>query len=181
MKIRIIAGQWRSRKLSVLDKPDLRPTPNRLRETLFNWLTPYLPGSKCLDLFAGSGALGIEAASRGVERVLLVDNDLNTVKNLHQNIIALNSKNIEIKQINAIELLQKKPIETFDIIFLDPPFTQNLLTPCCNLLEPWLNKSAHIYLENNENIENLPNNWQVIRQQKVGQVLGTLLVKLDNK
>ncbi|MBE9561268.1 MAG: 16S rRNA (guanine(966)-N(2))-methyltransferase RsmD [Proteobacteria bacterium] len=177
MKIRIIAGQWRGRKLSVLDKPGLRPTPNRLRETLFNWLTPYLPGSKCLDLFAGSGALGIEAASRGAGRVLLVEKEPDIVKNLYQHIKILNSKNIEIKQIDAIKLLQKEITETFDIIFLDPPFEQNLLIPCYNLLEPWLNKSAYIYLETNENIVNLLNNWQVVRQQKVGQVLGTLMAR----
>ncbi|MDM8564142.1 16S rRNA (guanine(966)-N(2))-methyltransferase RsmD [Candidatus Halobeggiatoa sp. HSG11] len=177
MKIRIIAGQWRGRKISVLDKPGLRPTPNRLRETLFNWLTPYLPGSKCLDLFAGSGALGIEAASRGAEQVLLVEKEFDIIKNLHQHIITLNSKNIKIKQMDAITFLQKETTETFDIVFLDPPFEQNLLIPCSNLLEPWLNKSAYIYLETNANIIASFNNWQIIRQKKVGQVLGTLMMK----
>ncbi len=176
MKIRIIAGQWRGRKLSVLDKPGLRPTPNRVRETLFNWLTPHLPGSKCLDLFAGSGALGIEAASRGAKRVLLVEKEFDIVQNLRQQITALNSKNIEIKHIDAIKLLQKCTPETFDIVFLDPPFEQNLLISSCNLLAPWLSQSAHIYLETDKNIDTLPSNWQIIRKQKVGQVLGILLV-----
>jgi len=176
MKIRIIAGQWRGRKLPVLNKPGLRPTPNRVRETLFNWLVPYLPGSKCLDLFAGSGALGIEAASRGAERVLLVEKEFDIVQNLRQQIIALNAENIEIKHVDATNFLQKGTMETFDIVFLDPPFEQDLLSSSCNLLEPWLNQSAHIYLETDKNIENLPNNWRIIRKQKVGQVLGILMV-----
>ncbi|MDM8568193.1 16S rRNA (guanine(966)-N(2))-methyltransferase RsmD [Thiotrichales bacterium HSG1] len=179
MKIRIIAGQWRGRKLIVLDKPNLRPTPNRLRETLFNWLTPHLPGSKCLDVFAGSGALGIEAASRGAKWVLLVEKEIDIAKNLHQHLITLNSKNINVKQIDAVKFLQKESPEMFDIIFLDPPFEQNLLIPCCNLLELCLNKPAHIYLETNKNIINLPSNWQIIRQQKAGHVLGTLVFRSD--
>ncbi|MFK5971609.1 MAG: 16S rRNA (guanine(966)-N(2))-methyltransferase RsmD [Candidatus Marithrix sp.] len=181
MKIRIIAGQWRGRKLSVLEKPGLRPTPNRVRETLFNWLTPYLPASKCLDLFAGSGALGIEAASRGAEKVLLVETESDIVQNLQQQILILKSDNIEIKNIDAIQLLQKKAITKFDIVFLDPPFEQNLLDTCYNLLQPWLSQSAHIYVETAKNIDNIPENWQIIRQQKAGQVLGTLMVNKCNE
>lgn len=177
MKIRIIAGQWKGRKLSVLEKPGLRPTPNRVRETLFNWLTPYLPGSKCLDLFSGSGALGIEAASRDAKKVLLIEKESDIVQNLQQQIITLKSKNIEIRHIDAIKFLQKKPIDKFDIVFLDPPFGQNILGTCYNLLQPWLNQSAHIYIETDNNIEtDIPDNWQIIRQQKAGKVLGILIV-----
>lgn len=173
-KIRIIAGQWRGRKLSVPNKPGLRPTPDRVRETLFNWLTLCLPGSRCLDLFAGSGALGIEAASRGAKQVLLVEKERDIVQNLKQQVATFAADNLAILCTDARRFLEGAP-STFDIVFLDPPFGQDLLEPCCTLLEQrgWLSPHAHIYLEMERHLGKpcLPTSWQIIRHQAAGQVV----------
>ncbi len=175
-KIRIIGGQWRGRKLQVPDKQGLRPTPNRVRETLFNWLASHLPGSYCLDLFAGSGALGIEAASRGAKQVVLVEQERDIVQSLkHQTKTFADANNLEIICADALKFLQQTPATRFDIVFLDPPFERDLLEPCCNLLEQngWLKPHAYIYIETDRQIKtvNFPNiAWQIIRQQTAGQV-----------
>jgi len=172
-KIRIIAGQWRGRKIEVPDKQGLRPTPNRVRETLFNWLAMYLPGSHCLDLFTGSGALGIEAASRGAKEVLLVEKNHDIVQNLRQQKFIFSNNNLDILHADALQFLKGTP-KAFDIVFLDPPFGQELLLPACRLLEEggWLSPQALIYLETESDFGNLnlPRSWQIIRQKKVGQV-----------
>ena len=172
-KIRIIAGQWRGRKIEVPDKQGLRPTPNRVRETLFNWLAMYLPGSHCLDLFTGSGALGIEAASRGAKEVLLVEKNHDIVQNLKPQKFIFSNQNLNILHADALQFLKGTP-KAFDIVFLDPPFGQELLLPACCLLEDggWLSPQALIYLETESDFGNLnlPSSWQIIRQKKVGQV-----------
>ncbi len=172
-KIRIIAGEWRGRKIEVPDKQGLRPTPNRVRETLFNWLAMYLPGSHCLDLFTGSGALGIEAASRGAKEVLLIEKNQEIVKNLKQQKFIFSNHNLNILHADALEFLKSTP-KAFDIVFLDPPFGQDLLLPACRLLEKgdWLTPQALIYLETERDFDNLnlPHSWQIIRQKKLGQV-----------
>lgn len=172
-KIRIIAGQWRGRKLQVPDKPGLRPTPNRVRETLFNWLAMHLPGSRCLDLFAGSGALGIEAASRGAKQVLLVEKERDIQQTLRQQLTTLAADNLEIISADALKFL-KGTAESFDIVFLDPPFGRDLLRPCCTLLEQrnWLSPQAYIYIETERSLgePNLPDSWQVTRRQTAGQI-----------
>lgn len=172
-KVRIIGGQWRGRKLSVPDKVGLRPTPDRVRETLFNWLMGYLPDSHCLDLFAGSGALGIEAASRGAKQVILVEKDPEIFRNLQRQIVTLSADNVTVIRADAQQFLQNTSTP-FDIVFLDPPFGKNLLVPCCEWLERngWLNKQAHIYLEVERTLgkPNLPTSWQIVRQQTAGQV-----------
>ncbi len=178
-KIRIIGGQWRGRKLQVIDKKGLRPTPDRIRETLFNWLTAQIPNSHCLDLFAGSGALGIEAASRGAKQVLLIEQDYEIYQQLQNQIKQLTTDKIITKQTNALQLLKQSPTIPFDIVFLDPPFGQNLLPTCCQLLETrqWLNRSAYIYLES-ERLQTeliLPQHWQIIRQTHAGQVISSLI------
>jgi len=179
-KIRIIGGQWRGRKLIVPDKPGLRPTPNRVRETLFNWLTMHLPGSSCLDLFAGTGALGIEAASRGAEKVQLVEKERDIVQSLRQQVAKLAIDNLKVMDTNALTFL-KGAASTFDIVFLDPPFGSDLLTPCCTLLEQrgWLNPNAHIYLESERRFgkPSLPATWQIIRRQTAGQVVVFLVAR----
>lgn len=178
-KVRIIAGQWRGRKLTVPAKPGLRPTPDRVRETLFNWLSQYLPGSYCLDLFAGSGALGLEAASRGAQYVLLVEQDRDIVQNLQQQLVTLAANQVKIICANALQLLRRSPPVTFNILFLDPPFGQHLLVPSCTLLEQlgWLQATAFIYLEAEQHLGTpaLPAGWQIIRQQTAGQVVGRLI------
>ena len=172
-KIRIIAGQWRGRKLQVPNKPGLRPTPDRVRETLFNWLAMHLPGSRCLDLFAGSGALGLEAASRGAKQVLLVEKERGIVQGLKQQVATFAPDNVDILCADAMQFLQHPP-EAFDIVFLDPPYESDLLSPCCRLLEQhgWLNPHALVYLEAERSlgIPSLPVSWQVIRHQMAGQV-----------
>ncbi|RKZ37740.1 MAG: 16S rRNA (guanine(966)-N(2))-methyltransferase RsmD [Gammaproteobacteria bacterium] len=172
-KIRIIGGQWRGRMLLVQDKPGLRPTSNRVRETLFNWLTMQLPGSRCLDLFAGTGALGIEAASRGAKQIYLVEKERDMVQNLRQQVAKLATDNLNVINTDALSFL-KGTASTFDIVFLDPPFGSDLLTPCCTLLEQsgWLNPNAHIYLESERCFgkPSLPATWQIIRRKTAGQV-----------
>jgi 16S rRNA (guanine966-N2)-methyltransferase len=178
-KVRIIAGQWRGRKLTVLAKPSLRPTPNRVRETLFNWLNQYLPGSYCLDLFAGSGALGLEAASRGAQYVLLVEQDRDIVRNLQQQLVILAANQVKVIGANALKFLQQPPPVAFNILFLDPPFGQHLLAPSCTFLEQfgWLQTTAFIYLETEHHLGTppLPASWQIIRQQTTGQVVSWLV------
>ena len=178
-KVRIIAGQWRGRKLTVPAKPGLRPTPDRVRETLFNWLNQYLPGSYCLDLFAGSGALGLEAASRGAQYVLLVEKDRDIVHNLQQQLAVLAANQVKIICANALKFLQQPPPLAFNILFLDPPFGQNLLAPSCTFLEQpgWLQTTAFIYLEAEHHLGTpiLPIGWQIIRTQAAGQVVGWLI------
>lgn len=171
-KIRIIAGEWRGRKLQVPDKAGLRPTPNRVRETLFNWLAGKIPGSRCLDLFAGTGALSIEAGSRGAKHLLLVEKDRQIVEGLKQQVSTF-APNIKIICADALKFLKGTP-ETFDIVFLDPPFGCNLLQPCYTLLEEggWLSARAYIYIEAESTLKepNLPASWHVIRHKIMGQV-----------
>ena len=173
--IRIIAGEWRGRKLQVPDKQGLRPTPSRVREMLFNWLSGSISGSRCLDLFAGSGALGIEAASRGAKQVTLVEKDYQITQGLTQQIHIFdpNIKHINVIAANALTFL-KTPTTPFDIVFLDPPFGADLLQPCYTLLENggWLSDQAYIYIEVERRLKELqlPETWQIIRHKEIGQV-----------
>lgn len=123
--IRIIAGQWRGRRLPVLELAGLRPSGDRLRETLFNWLQMELRGASCLDLFAGTGALGFEAASRGVATVLMLEKHPQAVQQLEENKRKLKADNITVMQADTISWLEQERGEAFDIIFLDPPFSEN--------------------------------------------------------
>jgi 16S rRNA (guanine966-N2)-methyltransferase len=180
--VRIIAGQWRGRKLKVPNQTGLRPTPNRIRETLFNWLAIDLPGSRCLDLFAGSGALGIEAASRGAKQVVLIEKQRDIVQSLRQQVTSFAADNVTILSNDAIKFLKKKT-DSFDIVFLDPPYGSNLLNSCCTLLQQggWLNPQALIYLETDTSLAkpNLPESWQIIRQKNAGQV-AAYLIRINN-
>src|SRR6185436_13738294 len=125
-KVRIIAGEYRGRRIPVAQKADLRPTPDRVRETLFNWLGQWLDGLACLDLFAGSGALGFEAASRGAARVVMVESDGETCKTLQDFRALVGANAVEVVRGDALEYLARSPAH-FDVVFLDPPFRQNLL------------------------------------------------------
>ena len=124
--IRIIAGEWRSRRLPVVDVPGLRPSGDRARETLFNWLHPYIPGAVCVDLFAGTGALGFEAASRGAAAVTLVDKHAFVIDHLQENIEALEASQVSVHHGDAMRFLQDQPRNHFDIIFVDPPFQERM-------------------------------------------------------
>ncbi|MBI3562036.1 MAG: 16S rRNA (guanine(966)-N(2))-methyltransferase RsmD [Gammaproteobacteria bacterium] len=181
--VRIIGGQWRSRKLSFPEQLQLRPTPDRVRVTLFNWLLPLLPGACCLDLFAGSGALGLEALSRGAARVVLVEQDRRVADNLRQQRLNLHASQAQVVNADALGYLSSTT-DRFDIVFLDPPYHSELLLPACQLLEQrgWLHPEARIYLETGATqvIDQLPPNWQVIRHKRAGQVHYHLAVRLAN-
>lgn len=171
--VRIIAGKWRGRKIKVPLVSDLRPTPDRVRETLFNWLAPILPGARCLDLFAGSGALGFEALSREAAYVEMVDQSMEVVTLLQKELILFDAHNASIYQAKVPEQL-KQPLQPFDIVFLDPPYQSDLLLPCCHYLEhhDFLAKTAFLYLEAQHVIKDnkLPASWRLIKAQKAGQV-----------
>ncbi len=170
-KVRIIGGRWRGRRLPVPDLPGLRPTPDRVRETLFNWLAPMMERARCLDLFAGTGALGIEAASRGAASVTLVESSPPAAAALRKHAQVLDQAVVEVVIDEALAWLQG-PVRAFDIVFLDPPFGQGLLPRCLDLLSQrgWLAPEAHIYLETELDDLVLPDGWQLTRSRKAGNV-----------
>ena len=171
--LRIIGGEHRGRKLPFPDAPGLRPTPDRVRETLFNWLMPVIAGSRCLDLFAGSGALGLEAISRGARQVVMLDNQPSVAKQLRKNLQTLNIEHAEVVQADGLAYLDKTG-SVFDIVFLDPPYQEDLLPACITHLETrgWLARHAWIYLEvaKQDGLPDLPVNWKVHRRKEAGQV-----------
>ncbi len=176
---RIIGGEWRGRKLEFPAVEGLRPTGARVRETLFNWLQYQIPGSLCLDLFAGSGSLGIEAASRGAKQVVLVEQHPDAVKFLKQNINHLQSENISVEQMSAQDFLRSAKTP-FDIVFLDPPFTDKILTEVCLLLENGglVKKNTMIYIEQNKSsiFSEVPKNWSLFKEKIVANVSSHLFV-----
>lgn len=182
--IRIIGGKWRSRKLPVPVINGLRPTGDRVRETLFNWLNPYIDGARVLDAFSGSGALAFEALSRGAQYAMLLDNSKQAIDNLKQSAILLDSQSTaEIRLNSALRFLQNESAtEAFNIVFLDPPFEAQLLEDCItkldnsNLLAP----RALIYIEQNKRdpIPSPPHNWTLIKQKQSGEVC-SLLFQID--
>lgn len=177
-KVRIIAGRFRGRKLDFPNIEGLRPTPNRVRETLFNWLSPVIVGTECLDLFAGSGALGFEALSRGAKRVVFVDDSIEAIKHLKTTLATLSCDQSEILHLSALEFLKDCHCH-FDIVFLDPPFSSNLIEKCCNLIADHkiLKEGGVIYLETSVKTELsfLPSHWETKKVKKAGQVKYLLL------
>jgi len=172
-EVRIIGGTWRSRKIRFPDLPGLRPTPDRVRETLFNWLGQDLDGQSCLNLYAGSGVLGFEACSRGAMRVVQVERSPEACLALKQNCDQLDAKQVQILQMDVSRFLAG-PSEAFDVIFLDPPFQQGLIEPCCRLLEEkgWLSPHARIYIETEKDyiLDQLPDKWSSHRNKQAGGV-----------
>lgn len=177
-QLRIIAGQWRSRRFSFPDGPGLRPTPDRVRETVFNWLAPYVEGARVLDCFAGSGAMLLEALSRGAGNALALDLNPHSVAALRGHLQALACDCAQVQQVDALRLLQQAPATPFDLVFLDPPFHQNLLATACALLEDngWLTPRAWIYCESEAAPSSLglPANWRLHREKHTGQVYYSL-------
>jgi len=170
--IRIIAGKHRGRKLPVLMADGLRPTTDRVKETVFNWLMPYIQDAKCLDCFAGSGSLGFEAISRGAKEVILLELNKQAAKQLEQNKLLLKTDKVIVKQTNTLDYLQQS-ISPFDLIFLDPPFHKQLAEQCATLLNNgWLAANALIYveMEANNNSQQLPANWSLLKEKIAGQV-----------
>ena len=171
-QLRIIAGCWRGRKLSFAPVAGVRPTPDRVRETLFNWLNPVIRGARCLDLYAGSGALGIEAASRGASGVVLVDSDPRVITRLREQLTVLDATNVDVVQ-SSVEDWLSGTADPFDIVFLDPPFRKNLLPACIQSLESggWLAAEARVYIEaESDLLPELPENWELVRSKRAGQV-----------
>ena len=170
--VRIIGGRHRGRKLPFAEMPGLRPTGDRIRETLFNWLQPVIEGARCLDLFSGSGALGMEAASRGAGRVVMVEQAGSVVRQLERNRELLGLDQIEIVRADALQFLEQ-PASPFDIVFLDPPFDSDLLAPLCQRLTlGWLADDARIYLEEDISrpFPELPEDWHWLKQKTAGRV-----------
>ncbi len=181
-KLRIIGGDWRSRYIQFDDAPSLRPTPARVRETLFNWLQNDIAGSHCLDLYAGSGALGFEAASRGAKRVIQVENNAQACRSLIDNTVALASGQIKIVHMDVLCFLAGAA-ETFDLVFLDPPFARNLVAPTCLWLEQkgWLKNHGKIYVEteSDADLTGIPGNWRCLKSKKAGEVCYHLFERLS--
>jgi 16S rRNA (guanine966-N2)-methyltransferase len=172
-RLRIIGGRYRGRKLPVPDQQGLRPTGDRVRENLFNWLQPVIEGSRCLDLYAGSGALAFEAASRGAAEVVLVEQSAPVVRELVANVRRLDAPQVRVVRADALRWLAEAGA-AFDIVFLDPPFATGLLEASCNLLERngWLAPRALVYLEApaSEAFPPLPPSWELVRDRRAGQV-----------
>jgi len=193
-RVRIIAGVWRGSRLDFPDVPGLRPTSDRTRETLFNWLQPEIHGSRCLDLFAGSGALGFEALSRGAAYALLLDKHKSAVHQLQLHKQRFNAQHCDIRQIDALTwLTQNRPSVTstlphqpglereraaFDIVFLDPPYAENLLPQCFQLIEQsgCIRDGGLLYYEQPIHTAiSLSPRWRELRQKRSGQVKYSLL------
>ena len=172
-QIRIIGGLWRGRKLPVLNSEGLRPTTDRIKETLFNWLMFDINERRCLDLFAGSGSLGFEALSRGASQVVMVEKDHQVAQQLSQNLARLPQAPATVVNTDAMRYLASSATP-FDLVFLDPPFHQELLPQVCQRLEEqgWLSVDAKIYIEREQAVEPLvlPKNWQLLKDKQAGQV-----------
>jgi len=172
--IRIIGGDWKRTPLPVLDLDGLRPTPDRVRETLFNWLGQRLDGQRCLDLFAGSGALGFEAASRGAARVLMVERNSRAATQLRANQERLGARMIEIAEADGLRLAASLPPGSFDVVFLDPPFGSDVLDKALGLAAPLVSSDGFLYVEAGVAIEPGANEalagWEIVRQGKAGAV-----------
>ncbi|OWY40772.1 16S rRNA (guanine(966)-N(2))-methyltransferase RsmD [Xenophilus sp. AP218F] len=177
-KVRIIGGAYRRRMLPFPDAEGLRPTPDRVRETLFNWLGQDLYGKSCLDLFAGSGALGFEAASRDARRVVMVEKSRKAMESLQANRQLLQAANLEVVAGDAL-LYMKNRRERFDVVFLDPPYDSDLLQQALPLLADLVNEDGLVYLEARQWPEALPVGFELVKRDKAGLVQYGLLRRLS--
>ena len=179
-QIRIIGGKWRGRKLPVRDSEGLRPTTDRIKETLFNWLMPIIREARCLDCFAGSGSLGFEALSRFADSVTFIELDKQNAQLLTENKARLQSDNANIINGNSLEILGQNGTP-FDVVFIDPPFRKGLLSDTIQLLEKnqWLADESWIYVESEAEslLTDIPTNWQLHREKIAGQVAYRLFIR----
>ena len=175
-RIRITGGQWRSRLIDVAATPGLRPTPDRVRETLFNWLGQDLAGLTCLDLFAGSGILGFEAASRGAANAVLIEQDQRAFATLRQNAAAFGGERLELVRADALKFLASSAAQgrRYDLIFLDPPYRQGWLERIAPQLAAVANPGMLIYAEAEHALEAL-DAWRTVKHGRAGQVYYHLL------
>jgi len=173
-KIRIIGGKWRGRKLNVIEAPGLRPTPDRIRETLFNWINKKIINARCLDLFSGTGALSFEALSRGASEVTMVESNPSIVKNLIKTADILESRHHYIECVDAISWLRRQT-RSFNIIFLDPPFGQGHVEKCCQIIyeQSLLDNDGIIYIESEKDMD-IPSVFKINKITYTKQVQSVL-------
>jgi 16S rRNA (guanine966-N2)-methyltransferase len=189
--VRIIAGAWRGRRVNFPDLPGLRPTPDRVRETLFNWLQHQIAGARCLDLFAGSGALGLEALSRGAREVVFVESAQAAARTLQAQLVGFGAQaKGRVMEMGAGRFLKTtgaspptaSPAGAFDVVFMDPPFGLGALAEFIPLLDAggWLSPGGLIYLENEKKagLPGLPAHWEVLKSKSAGEV-GYHLVRVN--
>ncbi|EJD6402127.1 MULTISPECIES: 16S rRNA (guanine(966)-N(2))-methyltransferase [Providencia] len=179
-QIRIIGGKWRGRKLPVRDSEGLRPTTDRIKETLFNWLMPVIRDARCLDCFAGSGALGFEALSRFAQTVTFIELDKQNAQLLAENKTRLQADNATVVNNNTLNILNQSGAP-FDVVFIDPPFRKGLLNETIQLLEKnqWLAEESWVYIESEAEspLTDIPANWQLHREKIAGQVAYRLFIR----
>ncbi|EPL9569042.1 16S rRNA (guanine(966)-N(2))-methyltransferase [Providencia rettgeri] len=179
-QIRIIGGKWRGRKLPVRDSEGLRPTTDRIKETLFNWLMPVIRDARCLDCFAGSGSLGFEALSRFAQNVTFIELDKQNAQLLTENKARLQADDATVITNSSLTVLSQQGTP-FDVVFIDPPFRKGLLNETIQLLEKnqWLADESWIYVESEAEspLTDLPTNWQLHREKIAGQVAYRLFIR----
>ncbi len=183
--VRIIGGEWRGRRLPVVDLPGLRPSGDRARETLFNWLQPYIGGARCVDLFAGTGVLGLEAFSRGAAEVTLVENTPLAVQALRAALVKLEvpgaKAGVHLAETDALKWLQTRESLTLDIVFIDPPFSSRLETQAMTLLvdRNLVSEGGLVYIETSRNTPPFHPGlgWEILKDQSIGEVRMLLLKK----
>jgi len=178
-KVRITSGEWKNRNLEVPDIDGLRPTSERVRETLFNWLMPSIHKSVCLDLFAGSGSLGFEALSRGARHCTFVEKSKLAFRQIKTTRTILNAMNSEAHNCDAIDFLSSVHNHNFNLVFLDPPFSDDYLISSIESIHEYqlVSRGGYIYIEFNKNndLSDLPDNWSVIRKKIYGNVCFILI------
>ena len=182
--VRIIAGAWRGRRISFPELPGLRPTPDRVRETLFNWLQHSIAGTRCLDLFAGSGAIGLEAISRGAREVVFVESAQQAARALQEQLVRFGGQaKGRVMEMGAGRFL-RTTTAPFDVVFLDPPFGQDALSEYVPLLDAggWVGVGSMVYLENEKKagVPGLPPHWEVLKSKSAGEV-GYHLVRVNGR
>ncbi|MTI13410.1 16S rRNA (guanine(966)-N(2))-methyltransferase RsmD [Sansalvadorimonas verongulae] len=173
-KLRIIGGEWRSRLLPVASVEGLRPTPNRIRETLYSWLTGWVPGARCLDAFSGTGALGLEALSRGAKHATFLEYSPIAAKTLQSNLTTLKCTTAEVVHTDASRWLSQTAKTPYNLVFLDPPFHKGFVAPVCHLLASngYLTENSLVYIESEVELgqPDVPENWQLWKEKTAGQV-----------
>jgi 16S rRNA (guanine(966)-N(2))-methyltransferase RsmD len=180
-EVRIMGGQWRRSRLPVADRPGLRPTPSRVRETLFNWLGQQLPGWQCLDAFGGSGALGFEAASRGAARVLIVERDAALAASLRASRERLHAQAVQVLCADGLAVLRAQPVASLDLVFLDPPFGAGLLAAALEASVQALRPGGFVHAESPKPLTDLPAGLVAWRQGRAGQVHHALLRRSEEE
>lgn len=178
-RVRIIGGEWRSRHIHFPPHNELRPTPDRVRETLFNWLGQELSGRGCLDLYAGSGALGFEAASRGAQRVVMVERDRTIFSALERTQATLAARSVELVRADALEFIRGDS-GRYDVVFLDPPFPRADWPRLLAQLPARLNRGALVYAESATTLEPSPG-WEIRKRGRAGQVFFGLLQREEHE